>query len=237
MEKTYRINQYLAQKGYATRRGADALIAAGKVRVNGRIAIVGEKVTDKEEVTVQSKKPLKEYTYLAYHKPVGIVTNAPAPHEKDISMALHLDPSRNLQPIGRLDKDSSGLIILTNDTRIVGPLLTPHTGHEKEYLVTVQEPLKRDFEKQMSSGVCIGTYTTRPCAVAVRGRNQFSIVLTEGKNRQIRRMCAALGYTVTALVRVRIMHLTLGTLRPNQFRVIRDKELTELLSLVGTPQA
>lgn len=233
MQKGQRINVYLAQKGYASRRGADVLVQNGEVTVNGKKALVGQLVRDTDTVTVRGKKPLSAYTYLAYHKPAGIVTNAPAPGEKDIAQSLDLDPYDNIQPVGRLDKDSSGLILLTNDTRIVGPLLSPAIPHEKEYKVSVQEVLRKDFEERMQKGVRIGSYTTKPCTVSVKGRSTFLIVLTEGKNRQIRRMCAALEYTVRSLVRVRIMHITLGNLPSNHARELTKQERTQLLEALG----
>ncbi len=228
-----RINRYLAQKGYASRRGADLLIESRQVRINGRIAKIGDQVTEGDTVTVLGQAPLSSYTYLAYHKPVGIVTNAPAEGETDIATAARLDPHENLQPVGRLDKDSSGLILITNDTRIVGPLLSPQTRHEKEYRVTVQEPIRRDFEQRMESGVKLSDYRTKPCQVVVHDRHTFSIMLTEGKHRQIRRMCATLGYSVTGLLRVRIGHINLDDLQPGRYRALTPSEHTTLLETLG----
>ncbi len=228
-----RINRYLAQRGYATRREADALIARGRVRVNGKRAIIGQHVSPDDVVEVDGKKALLSYTYLAYHKPIGVVTNSPALGEKDILASIALDGVKNVRPVGRLDKESSGLILLTNDTRIIEPLLSPRTKHEKEYRVTLNEVARPDFEKKMARGVQLSDYTTLPCKVTMQGARTFSIVLTEGKNRQIRRMVAALGYSVKRLVRTRIMHITLGELRPNIARPLTEKELATLLTALN----
>jgi len=229
-EDSIRINRYLALKGYATRRQADVLIEKGVVTINKRVAKIGDQVSDSDIVKVANKKPLSSYTYLAYHKPVGIVTNSPSSKQVDIMASSKIKRDRNIMPVGRLDKDSSGLILLTNDTRIIEPLLLPHKAHEKEYFVTVREVIKRDFESKITNGVKLSDYKTRPCKVKVHNRNTFSIVLTEGKNRQIRRMCAQLGYTVQALVRVRILHISLGDLKSNSYRELTKDERTTLLS-------
>jgi len=229
-----RLNQYLAQKGYASRRGADELIEKNKVRINGQIAEIGQKITKDDIVVVEGQTPLLEYTYLAYHKAKGIVTNSPEPDEEDILSTLNIDSGLNIQPVGRLDKDSSGLILLTNDTRIVEPLLSPKKAHEKEYRVEVNELIKRDFEKKIEKGVKLSDYITKPCTVKVHNRNTFSIVLTEGKNRQIRRMCAALGYSVKELSRVRILNIELGDLKKGAYREIDGQELEIFLEALGT---
>jgi len=227
-----RINKYLALKGFSTRRGADELISKGYVKVNGRTAKVGDKVSDTDTVEVAGKSPLSSYAYLAYNKPSGIVTNSPSALEKDILSSAQIDKTLNIHPVGRLDKESSGLIILTNDTRIVEPLLSPNKAHEREYYITINEIIKRDFEQKISAGVKLSDHRTKPCDVIVHNKNSFSITLTEGKNRQIRRMCAALGYSVKSLRRVRIMHIQLGNLKPNQYREIAGQELQDLLSIL-----
>lgn len=228
-----RINKYLALKGIASRRGADELITRGYVKINRKIAKIGDKVTDLDIVEVIGKSPITSYTYLAYNKPTGVVTNSPSKDEKDIISSAKIDKKLNIQPVGRLDKESSGLIILTNDTRIVEPLLSPDRIHEKEYYVTTNEIIKRDFEQKISNGVKLSDYTTKPCKVIVHNKNSFSIILTEGKNRQIRRMCAALGYSIKNLKRIRIMNIELGTLKPNEYREIVGKELQDLLSILN----
>ena len=225
-----RINKYLALKGFASRRGADELILKKHVKVNGHIAHIGELVTNTDSIEVKGKEPLSTYTYYAYNKPVGIVTNSPSPKEKDVLSSIQLNKTLNIQPVGRLDKESSGLLLLTNDTRVVAKLLTPKKNLEKEYRVVLNEPIKRDFESLITRGVRLQKYTTKPCAVTVHNKNTFSIILTEGKNRQIRRMCSALGYSVKELKRTRILHIQLGDLKPNKFRKIEGKELDELLT-------
>src|SRR3989344_4604111 len=190
-----RINRYLAWKKYATRRGADKLIETGLVSVNGRAAVIGEKIKESDHVEVRQTHRPKIYTYLVYHKPFGTIAGSPVP---------------GLFPIGRLDKDSSGLLLLTDDGRITDRLLNPDHTHEKEYVVTVREPLRGNFARQMSGGVRLdsadGDYTTRPCQVTVINDYTFRIILTEGKKHQIRQMCSALSVTVTDLTRTRIMN-------------------------------
>lgn len=211
-----RINKYLAHHKYCTRREADAHIAAGMVKINGRTAVLGDQVHEADTVEVLFKT--KTYQYFAYNKPRGETTP---------------ENENGLFPIGRLDKDSHGLLILTNDGRMTDRLLNPDFEHEKEYIAEVQEKLRPDFENLMSSGVNIGDYTTRPCTVQVLGESTFSIVLTEGKKHQIRRMCEALGYTVVDLARTRIMNVELGKLKAGARKEISGEELKELLSSIG----
>jgi 23S rRNA pseudouridine2604 synthase len=213
-----RINRYLALKKYATRRGADKLIEVGLVTINGRVAKIGETVTETDWVEVRQAKKPKTYTYLAYHKPCGEVTSSPLP---------------GLFPIGRLDKDSSGLLLLTDDGRITDRLLNPEHTHEKEYVVTAREPLRSNFARQMSGGVLIGDYTTRPCQVETINDYTFRIILTEGKKHQIRQMCSALSVTVTDLTRTRIMNLRLGHLTAGTHRPLTAPELSTLLKSLG----
>lgn len=229
-----RINKYLALKKFASRREADELISAGKVKINGKKAVLGDKVneTDKVEVSGTDKK----YQYLAYYKGRGIITHSPAENEIDIVTRLKKDYSiTNVSPIGRLDKDSEGLIILSNDGRLTGPLLDPEANHEKEYEVTVDKNVSGMFLKLMSLGVDIEGYRTKPAKVKPSAKNEkrFNLTITEGKKHQIRRMCAALGYQVESLKRVRIMNVELGNLKPNQFRKISGTELKELMTTLG----
>lgn len=212
-----RINRYLAYMQYCTRREADTHIANGKVRINGHIASLGDKVEENDVVGVAFEK--RKYSYFVYNKPRGEVTE-----EIPVSGVL---------PLGRLDKDSRGIIILTNDGRITDKLLNPDFDHEKEYDVTVQEKLRPDFEQKMSNGVDIGDYVTKPCEVEVTGENTFSIILGEGKKHQIRRMCEALGYTVIDLERVRIMNVLKGRLTPGAHRPIEGEEKEEFLESLG----
>lgn len=211
-----RINKYLAYKQYCTRREADMHIRNGKVELNGRIATLGDQVHEGDAVVVNFKT--KRYKYVAYNKPRGKTTP---------------ENENGLFPIGRLDKDSHGLLFLTNDGRLTDRLLNPDFEHEKEYVVEVQEKLRPDFESKMSSGVDIGEYTTRPCEVHVLGESTFSIILTEGKKHQIRRMCEALGYTVVDLMRTRIMNIELGKLTSGSAREVSDIEVHSLFSELG----
>jgi len=224
-----RINKYLAHKGYCTRRGADELIASGKVFLNGVPAVLGDKIEQHDAVEVRNALP-QSFVYLAYYKPRGIVTHGAQGNEKEIADLIRVrDPKLEVFPVGRLDKNSHGLILLTNDGRIVEPLLSPDRPHEKEYVVTVNERLRSDFADTMAAGVNIGGYTTKPCTVKRVSRNVFRITLTEGKNHQIKRMASALGYTVTDLKRVRIMNVTLRRLHPGTYRYIKGDTLTTLL--------
>jgi len=230
-----RINKYLAERGYTTRRGADALIESGKVTINNRRAVLGDKVGPHDSVAVQGFEQ-QEFVYLAYNKPKGIVTHGAQGGEKEIKDLLTKRHFRiDVFPVGRLDKNSTGLIILTNDGRIVEPLLSPECTHEKEYVVTVNERIRTDFVDLMSAGVDIGGYVTKPCMVKKIERSMFRITLTEGKNHQIKRMCDALGYTVRELKRTRIMNIRLRLLRPGSFRYLKGNELHALLEALSVP--
>lgn len=230
-----RINKYLALKNYATRRGADEIITKGLVFINGHKAVLGDKVTENDEVEVRAKGPAKKYDYLAYNKPKGIVTSLPQLGDMDIKMQLkHTPVAPDIFPLGRLDKDSSGLIILTNDGRITDRLLNPEFEHEKEYEVRTQEHLRESFEKHMSEGVDIGEgVMTKPCIVKRASDNAFRIVLGEGKKHQIRRMVTALHNTVTDLRRIRVLNIKLGSLAEGTYRKIEGKELADFLAALG----
>ena len=223
-----RINKRIAELGLASRREADALIEAGKVLVNGNLAELGQKVTEADEVTLKGATPTK--TYLAYYKGRGVVTHSPDEGDVDIATKLLKDYGlKGLSPIGRLDKDSEGLILLTNDGRLTGPLTDPEAGHEKEYDVMVDKPINNWFLKHMQAGVDIEGYKTKLAKVTeAKNAKRFSIILTEGKKHQIRRMCAALGYQVQSLKRNRIVNIELGTLKPNQYRKLTKEELKAL---------
>ena len=186
-----RINKYLAHKKYCTRGEADTMIEAGKVQINGRRAVLGDKVQENDNVQVFFR--VKKYRYFAYNKPRGVITHSPDKDERDIRQSI---PLVGVFPIGRLDKDSKGLIILTDDGRITDKLLNPEFEHEKEYIVSTKESLSPNFKERIEPGVNIEGYKTKPCKVKILGDKQFSIVLTEGKKHQIRRMCSALGYAV-----------------------------------------
>lgn len=234
MEFPMRINKYLAHTGVASRREADELVAKGKVRINGKKADMGQQVQEEDDVEVVGKTKAK--TYLAYYKGRGIITHSPAENEVDIAAKLAKDYGiTHVSPVGRLDKDSEGLIILSNDGRITGPLLDPEAEHEKEYDVTVDKNVSGMFLRAMENGVEIEGYRTKPARVEASARNEkrFRLSITEGKKHQIRRMCAALGYQVQTLKRVRIMNIELGRLKPNQYRKIQDKELATFLKALG----
>jgi 23S rRNA pseudouridine2604 synthase len=231
MEFPMRINKYLAHTGVASRREADVLIEQNKVQINGVAALTGQQVKATDKVSVLGKTKAK--VYLAYYKGRGIITHSPTENEVDIVTRLAKDYGINgLSPVGRLDKDSEGLLIVSNDGRITGPLLDPEAKHEKQYDVTVDKKISGMFLKAMSIGVDIEGYRTKPATVTANKNNEqrFTIILTEGKKHQIRRMCAALGYQVQSLKRVRIMNIELGKLKPNQYRKLAGDELSTFLS-------
>jgi 23S rRNA pseudouridine2604 synthase len=223
-----RINKYLAHKNLCTRRAADELITAGKVLINGRKAALGDKVQESDNVKVLFR--VKKYRYFAYNKPRGVITHSPGPDEKDIRQVT---PLVGIFPVGRLDKDSQGLIILTDDGRVTDKLLNPEYEHEKEYIVTTQQPLSDNFRPRMEKGVRIEGYTTKPCSVKILGGRKFSVILTEGKKHQIRRMCAALGNTIAELERVRVMNIKLEGLKSGEHRELKGSELATFLKSLG----
>ncbi len=231
-----RINKYLADKGVASRREVDALIERGLVLVNGKKAFLGQQVSEKDKVTVNNGQSLPERTYLAYYKGRGIITHSPGKDEIDIAKRLLDDYGlTDVYPVGRLDKDSEGLLILTNDGRVTEPLLSPASGNEKEYEVEVDKPVNGIFLKQLEQGVKIERYKTKPAKAikSEKNRQRFTLTLIEGKKHQIRRMCAALGYQVRSLKRIRIMNIELGSLKPNQYRKIQGAELQTFLKTLG----
>lgn len=229
-----RINKYLAHTGVASRRESDTLIEQGKVKINGKKALMGQQVEETDKVEVVGKTKAK--SYLAYYKGRGIITHSPAAGEMDIATRLAKDYGiTHVAPVGRLDKDSEGLIILSNDGRITGPLLEPDRNNEKEYDVLVDKPISGMFKRAMEAGVDIEGYRTKPSTILISPRNdkRFSIIITEGKKHQIRRMCAALGYQVQSLKRVRIINIKLDKLKPNQYRKIQGEELEIFLQELG----
>lgn len=229
-DETYpmRINKYLAHKQYCTRREADELIAKRKVLINGELARLGDKVRETDDVQVNFRP--RKYRYFAYHKPRGVITHSPQGDEESIE---DISPIQGVFPIGRLDKDSYGLIILTDDGRITDALLNPDREHEKAYEVHTRDALPANFKAKMEKGVDIGGYVTKPCRVEVLGSRKFSITLTEGKKHQIRRMCGFFGASATQLKRIRIMNVDLGTLQPNESRPIEGAELASFLKSLG----
>jgi 23S rRNA pseudouridine2604 synthase len=230
MEFPIRLNKYLAHTGVASRREADELIANGKVQINGAKAIMGQPVNDGDKVSVLGKTKAK--SYYAYYKGRGVITHSPGENEVDIATRLAKDYGlTHVAPVGRLDKDSEGLMVLSNDGRITGPLLDPESGKEKEYDVLVDKNLSGMFRRAMEAGVDIEGYRTKPATLKANPKNEkrFNLILKEGKKHQIRRMCAALGYQIQTLKRVRIMNIELGKLKPNQYRKLAGDELQAFL--------
>ncbi len=224
-----RINKYLADKGFTTRRGADILITEKKVLINGKIAKLGDKVGADDKVTLKDFEN-KKYVYYAYYKPKGIATLASG-QEKSIKDSIEFP--EKVFPLGRLDKDSEGLIIMTNDGRLTDKLLNPKFEHQKEYYVEIDRPITHEFLVKISNRVDIGIHKTKKSLVRKVDLKAFEIILLEGKNRQIRRMCGVLGAGVKKLKRFRIMNIMIGKLKPNQYRNISGKELQNFLADLG----
>jgi 23S rRNA pseudouridine2604 synthase len=224
-----RINKYLSEVGYCSRRAADKLIEQGRITINGVVPEMGTRVGPDDEVCVdgESISPAKaEPVYIAFNKPIGIVCTTDSGVEPDNIIDFIGYPSR-IFPIGRLDKASEGLIFLTNDGDIVNKILRARNNHEKEYVVTVNRPVTADFVEKMSTGIPILDTVTRDCLVEQRGKMVFKIVLTQGLNRQIRRMCEHLGYRVVKLKRVRIMNVRLDV-PVGEWRDLRSEEVEEI---------
>lgn len=223
-----RINKYLSDAGFCSRRQADRLTEEGRVTINGKTAETGARVQETDLVCVDGKKivPEQKKVYLAFYKPRGIVCTAEK-REKN-NLIDYLDYPVRIYPVGRLDKDSEGLLLLTNDGEIVNGILRARNFHEKEYLVWVDRPVTEEFLERMASGVPILDTVTRPCKVRKRKEKCFSIILTQGLNRQIRRMCEALGYRVERLKRIRIMNIRLDGLEPGRYRELTGEELRGL---------
>ena len=225
-----RINKYLADSGYCSRREADRLVAQGRVRIDGRAAVMGDRVTPGVKITVDGK-PMDgdgEKVYIILNKPRGIVCTAD-PREK-YNVVDYLNYPVRVYPVGRLDKDGEGLILLTSDGNIVNRLLRAAGGHEKEYEVTIDKKVTDDFVKRMSAGVPVLDRVTLSCRVRRTGDRSFNIILVQGLNRQIRRMCEYLGCRVVSLKRIRIMNIELGCMQPGDWRHLTPKELSGLLS-------
>lgn len=224
-----RLNKFIADSGHCSRREADRLIQEGRVRLDGRVGVLGDRVQPGMAVTVDGK-PLSgegEKVYLLLNKPRGIVCTAD-PREP-MNVVDYLGYPSRVFPVGRLDKDSEGLLLLTSDGEIVNRVLRAAGGHEKEYEVQIDRPVTPEFVRRMSEGVPILDTVTLPCRVRRTGERSFNIILVQGLNRQIRRMCEALGANVTHLRRIRIMNLRLGRLQPGQWRELTEAELTELM--------
>ena len=230
MESTLtRLNKYLSEAGYCSRRAADKLIDEGRVTINGVVPEMGTKVVQGDAVKVDGKTILndaKKRTYIAFNKPVGIVCTTDSGVEKDNIIDYINYPSR-IFPIGRLDKDSEGLILLTDDGDIVNKILRASNNHEKEYIVTVDKPISQTFVQRMSSGVPILETVTKECKVQKLSTYEFKIVLTQGLNRQIRRMCEYLNYEVQSLKRTRIMNIHFIS-EVGSYRDLTDLEMETL---------
>ena len=232
MTETIRINKFFTEHGICSRREADRLIEAGRVTINNVVATLGDQVSSRDVIARDGQViPWSQSrVYIKYHKPVGVTTTSEAHVPRNIIREIG-HPER-IFPIGRLDKDSSGLILLTNDGDIVNRVLRAEYAHEKEYAVQVDRPFDQVFLDRMAAGVVILGERTRPCRVSRVGARDFRIVLTEGRNRQIRRMCQALGYRVVTLHRTRIMHITIEGLRAGQWQYLTEREQAMLLDAV-----
>ncbi len=233
-ENLTRINKYLSEIGYCSRREADRLIGAGRIMVNGKMAEMGIKVRLDDKISVNGEvlnHPQKKNIYLAFNKPKGIVCTTDTAVEKDNIIDFINYPKR-IFPVGRLDKSSEGLIFLTNDGDIVNKILRARNHHEKEYIVTVNKPITKDFIHKMSNGVTVLDTVTKKCFVKQTHKNQFKIILTQGLNRQIRRMCEHLEYRVLELKRVRIMNVKLD-LKVGKWRHLKPEELKTLNKLLS----
>ncbi len=233
MAQTIRINKFFTEQGICSRREADRLVESGLITINGRVAKLGDQVEPSDviaregQVLPWGRAPL----YIKYHKPVGVTTTSESHVPRNI--IAEIGHSERIFPIGRLDKDSSGLILLTNDGDIVNEILRAEFGHEREYLVRVDRPFDQAFLDHMAEGVVILGSRTKPCRMSRVGRDRFRIVLIEGRNRQIRRMCQALGYRVIMLHRTRIMHITVDGLGAGEWKELTSQEREQLLKAVG----
>ncbi len=231
-EDGIRINKYLSNVGVCSRREADRLIEAGKITIDGKVAEMGTKVTENSNICVNGK-PIKKdeaFTLIAFNKPRGVVCTTFRRDPNNIIDFLKFD--KRIYPIGRLDKDSEGLILLTNKGELVDKILRGSNYHEKEYVVKVNKKMTKDFIKGMAEGVPILETVTRPCGITPINETTFRIVLTQGLNRQIRRMCEHFDYHVVSLKRVRVMNIQLGRLKTGTYRNVTSQELEELKRLL-----
>ena len=228
-----RLNKFVADSGYCSRREADRLIVEGRVQVDGRPGALGDRVLPGMRVTVdgQSLSGRGEKVYIALNKPAGVVCTTD-PREP-MNVVDYLDYPIRIFPVGRLDKDSEGLLLMTSDDEIINRILRAAGGHEKEYEVEIDRPVTKDFVEKMSAGVPILDTVTLPCRVRRTGERSFNIILVQGLNRQIRRMCEALGCNVVRLRRIRIMNIRRGAMRPGQWRELSEEELSGLMERLG----
>lgn len=231
--KGIRINKFLSEAGVCSRREADRQVETGNVSIDGHTAVTGECVLPGQKVLFNGKEVKKEeeMILLAFYKPVGIVCTAEKREKNNV--IDYINYPKRIYPIGRLDKDSEGLLLLTNNGEIVNKIMRAGNMHEKEYLVTLNKPVSDSFVRGMAGGVPLVELetTTRKCKVEKIGKKQIRIILTQGLNRQIRRMCEYFGYRVEALKRVRIMNIELGDLKPGQYRPVTEEEYKKLLSM------
>ena len=233
MEST-RINKFLSEAGFCSRRAADKLIEEGRVTINGLVPEMGTKINPGDEVHVDGKlisAPKEEFIYIAFNKPVGIVCTTDIKAEKD-NIIEYINHPKRIFPIGRLDKPSEGLIFLTNDGDIVNKILRARNNHEKEYIVTVNQPITQGFIEDMGNGVPILETITKKCFVKQISKFSFTIILTQGLNRQIRRMCEYLDYDVVALKRIRIMNISLD-LPVGEWRYLDENEMSQIKEMVS----
>ncbi|MEG0308874.1 MAG: 23S rRNA pseudouridine(2604) synthase RluF [Clostridium sp.] len=228
-----RLNKYISDSGICSRREADKFIETGNVSINGVKALIGTKVTINDTVVVNGKtiKPKSNKVYIALNKPIGITCTTET-HVKGNIINFINYPER-IFPIGRLDKPSEGLIFLTNDGDMVNKILRAGNNHEKEYIVSVDKPITPDFIKSMGSGIPILDTITKPCSVKRINKFSFNIILTQGLNRQIRRMCEYLGYSVTSLKRIRIMNVSLNNIPTGKWRHLTSEEMSTILNLTS----
>lgn len=231
--ESIRLNKYLSDAGVCSRRQADRWIEEGSVTVDGETASMGMKIAPDSKVCVHGKpvKKEEEKVLLAMNKPAGIVCTAEKREKNNI--VDYMKYPKRIYPVGRLDKDSTGLLLLTNDGELVNKIMRAGNYHEKEYLVSVNRPVTEEFCRQMSRGVAILDTVTRPCKVEKTGEKSFRIILTQGLNRQIRRMCEALGYRVVTLQRVRIMNIRLESLKEGTWRTIEGEERRKLDAMLS----
>lgn len=234
MAELIRLNKYIAQTGYCSRRKADEYIENGRVKVNNKIPELGQKVSDSDSITVDGQPIIQktERVYMAFHKPVGITSTTDL--KDPDNMIDYINYPERIFHIGRLDKQSEGLIFLTNDGDIVNKILRAENGHEKEYIVTVNKKITAEFLDKMSKGVPILDTVTLPCKIEKINKVTFRIILTQGLNRQIRRMCEALDYHVLKLKRIRIMNITIDGIPYGKWRYFTEKELKDINHLVSS---
>ena len=227
-----RINKFISETGFCSRREADKLVESGKVTINGEVAVLGSQAEPGDDVRVNGQRigEHRRHVYIALNKPVGITSTSES-HIKG-NIVDFVGHAERIFPIGRLDKDSEGLILLTNDGDVVNPILRSEGKHEKEYIVTVDKPITEAFVRGMSQGVKILGSLTLPCTVTRVAERTFRIILTEGRNRQIRRMCEAFGYHVRKLKRIRIMNIHLGELPVGKWRDLTEEERRELFDML-----